>query len=179
MPIRRERSDAPEVSELTEEKKKARAKAMRLLEHMDRTEKGLYEKLRMADFSEAAAADAMSYVKSFGYINDARYAEVYLRSRIHSKSKRVLMLELQQKGIDRRIIEEVLEELTEEEEPDEKAMIRGHILKKYEAGSSLSQSEFRRLWGQLQRKGFRSGEILEVFRELEICSEKVDAESDF
>ena len=37
-----------------EERNRARKKAMRLLEHMDRTEKGLTDKLRQAEFSQEA-----------------------------------------------------------------------------------------------------------------------------
>ena len=48
---------------VTEEMKKARRKAMSLLEHMDRTEKGLSERLRQAGFSAEAAEDAMNYVR--------------------------------------------------------------------------------------------------------------------
>ena len=55
-----------------EERDRARKKAMRLLEHMDRTEKGLTDKLRQAEFSPEAVEDALAYVKSYGYINDAR-----------------------------------------------------------------------------------------------------------
>ena len=41
-----------------EERNRARKKAMRLLEHMDRTEKGLTDKLRQAEFSPEAVEDA-------------------------------------------------------------------------------------------------------------------------
>ena len=61
-----------------EERNRARKKAMRLLEHMDRTEKGLTDKLRQAEFSPEAVEDAIAYVKSYGYINDARYARTYI-----------------------------------------------------------------------------------------------------
>ena len=45
------------------EQREARRKALRLLEHMDRTEKGLQERLIQGGFSEAAAEDAVAYVK--------------------------------------------------------------------------------------------------------------------
>ena len=61
-----------------EEQKNARRKAMLLLEHMDRTEKGLSDRLRQAGFSAEAVEDAMNYVRSYGYLNDDRYAENYI-----------------------------------------------------------------------------------------------------
>ena len=42
-----------------EERNRARKKAMRLREHMDRTEKGLTDKLRQAEFSPEAVEDAI------------------------------------------------------------------------------------------------------------------------
>ena len=71
-----------------EERNRARKKAMRLLEHMDRTEKGLTDKLRQAEFSQEAVEDAIAYVKSYGYINDARYARTYISFRMESKAAR-------------------------------------------------------------------------------------------
>lgn len=159
------------ANENLEENKKARAKAMRLLEHMDRTEKGLYEKMRMAGFSETAIADAMAYVKSYGYINDLRYAETYLRTRITAKSRQQLTMELLKKGVDKHTIELAWEETVELEEPDERVMIQNLILKKYAPQSVLDVKTMRRLYGQLLRKGFRSGEVAAVLKELEIsCS---------
>lgn len=170
-PVLEEESLSPQESE----NKKARAKAMRLLEHMDRTEKGLYEKLKTAEFSERAIADAMAYVKSFGYINDLRYAETYLRSRVDAKSRQQLTMELLRKGVDKHTIDLAWEEVIELEEPDERSMIRDFILKKHEEGTELDVKSMRRLYGQLTRKGFRGGDISSVLNELNIsCSYKME-----
>ena len=45
-----------------EEYRDARRKAMRLLEHMDRTERGLREKMRQAGFAPPAIDYALAYV---------------------------------------------------------------------------------------------------------------------
>ena len=65
---------------------------------MDRTEKGLTDKLRQAEFSPEAVEDAIAYVKSYGYINDARYARTYISFRMESKSRQKILSELQMKG---------------------------------------------------------------------------------
>ena len=70
-----------------EEQKNARRKAMLLLEHMDRTEKGLSDRLRQAGFSAEATEDAMNYVRSYGYLNDHRYAMNYISFRMGTKGK--------------------------------------------------------------------------------------------
>ena len=152
--------------------KKARAKAMRLLEHMDRTEKGLEEKLRQADFSEEAVADALRYVKSFGYLNDEHYAEVYIRGRIRSKSRQQIFQELMKKGIDRELIRDAWEAVSELEEPDERDMIRSEILKKYSPGDELNEKEMRRLQGYFARRGFRFEDVSAVLAGLDIQMKK-------
>lgn len=163
-----EPSSLQKENNLEEEKKKARVKAMRLLEHMDRTEQGLYDKLKQADFSEHAIADAMAYVKSFGYINDQRYAEAYLRYRIGKKSRQQLVLELLRKGVDKGTIDLAWEEVADLEEPDERALIREMILKKWEPDMALDVKQMRRLQGQLLRRGFRGSDIQAVLHEIGI-----------
>ena len=81
------------MMELQEERRQARKKAMRLLEHMDRTEKGLVDKLIQSGFSAEAAADAVAYVKDYGYINDSRYALNYIMGRIHDRSRQKIFQE--------------------------------------------------------------------------------------
>ena len=67
----------------------------------DRTEKGLSDRLRQAGFCAEAVEDAVAYVSSFGYVDDGRYAENYIAYRIQSKSRRKILQELLQKGVDR------------------------------------------------------------------------------
>lgn len=88
-----------------QEQQQARRKALRLLEHMDRTERGLADRLKQAGFSEKATEDAVSYVRELGYINDERYAFHYIMYRIHNKSRQKIFQELQQKGVDRQTIQ--------------------------------------------------------------------------
>ena len=110
----------------------------------------------------------MDYVKSYGYINDARYAQHYISYRLGIKSKQKILQELMQKGIDRQTALEAWEEISELEEPDERALLRREIEKKYDAGSELNEKEMRRLYSYLARRGFRSGDIMSVLEELGI-----------
>lgn len=155
-----------------EQQREARKKALRLLEHMDRTEKGLTDRLLRAGFSEELAADAVSYVKDYGYINDRRYALNYIMYRIHDKSRQKIFQELSGKGIDRQTIQDAWEEAEELETPDERALLRQMVGKKYEPGAELDEREMRRLYGYLARRGFRSGDIFSVLEEMDITQIK-------
>ena len=153
------------------EQREARRKALRLLEHMDRTEKGLRDRLIQGGFSEEAAEDAVAYVKDYGYINDYRYALNYILYRIHSKSRQKIFQELQQKGISRDVASEAWEEASDLEEPDETSLLRTAIEKKCSPGDTLDNKAMRRLYGYLQRRGFRMGDITAVLDEMGISRE--------
>ena len=93
-----------------DESQKAVAKAMALLLHKDRTEKELSDRLYRAGFSEESALFAMEYVKSFGYIDDHRYAATYIDYHKLSKSRREISRKLIEKGIPEDILHAALSE---------------------------------------------------------------------
>jgi len=152
----------------SEEIRNARRKAMQLLEHMDRTEKALSDRLRQAGFSERAVADAMSYVKSYGYIDDSRYARTYLAYRMETKSRQKLIQELIQKGVDRQTAVEAWEEEAALNQPDEWEILKRTIEKKYDRDTQLDEKEMRRLQGYLARRGFQFQDISGVLEEMNI-----------
>ena len=152
----------------SEEIRNARRKAMQLLEHMDRTEKALSDRLRQAGFSERAGADAMSYVKSYGYIDDSRYARTYLAYRMETKSRQKLIQELIQKGVDRQTAVEAWEEEAALNQPDEREILKRTIEKKYDRDTQLDEKEMRRLQGYLARRGFQFQDISGVLEEMNI-----------
>lgn len=57
---------------------KAKKRAMLILQHNDRTEWELTDKLNKAGFSEEAVESAVEYVRSFHYIDDERYAKRFV-----------------------------------------------------------------------------------------------------
>ena len=114
----------------------------------------------------------VSYVKDYGYINDRRYALNYIMYRIHDKSRQKIFQELSGKGIDRQTIQDAWEEAEELETPDERALLRQMVEKKYEPGAELDERELRRLYGYLARRGFRSGDIFSVLEEMDITQIK-------
>lgn len=157
---------------ISEEQKSARRKAMLLLEHMDRTEKGLSDRLRQAGFSAEAVEDAMNYVRSYGYLNDLRYAENYISFRINSKSRQKILQELAGKGIDRETALSAWESAAEVETPDELSVLRSTVLKKCQEEAVLDEKAMRRLQGFLLRRGFSYGDISHVLDEMHITCER-------
>ncbi|MGN0344124.1 MAG: regulatory protein RecX [Lachnospiraceae bacterium] len=140
--------------------KRAKKRAMHLLERMDRTEAELRKKLLESEYPEDLAEDAIAYVKSFHYVDDARYADCYVRLRGEGKSRGKLLAELQQKGVDRELASQVLSEY--EGERDEPQMIRELMQRRHYDPQTASLQEQRRMYGYLMRRGFQSTDIFKA-----------------
>ena len=141
--------------------KRARHRALYILERSDRTEQELRAKLERS-YKPEAVEDAVAYVKKYHYLDDMRYAVNYLNSRGRVKSRRQVEQELlYKKGISK----EILEEARLEAEPqDEREQIRRWMEKKQIQPETASQEELRKFYLFLMRRGFRSQDILSEIR---------------
>lgn len=125
--------------------------------------------------SERAIAMVITKVKEMGYINDQEFAMWYVASRNRSKprGRRLLALELTQKGIDRDIIEQVLSDKEQESDSvsnfadgpigeDQASMMNTEESLAFKAGEKylskykkLEPREFKQKMAQaLARRGF-------------------------
>lgn len=144
--------------------KRAKLRAMHLLESMDRTRAELEKKLQSSEYPGEAVAEALAYVESFGYLDDKRYARHYVECKKEGRGKARLKMELAQKGVDRNIIEEVLDEAKLDDCRD---TIRELVGKRRRGDGPMDDRERQRIYGYLMRKGFSSSDILSVLKEKE------------
>ena len=163
-PVRRQQGIAQEP----EEYRDARHKAMRLLEQMDRTERGLRDKLHQAGFSPLAVDYALAYVESYGYIDDERYARTYIAYRMNTKSRQKIIQELIGKGIDKETVSAEWEEEAALNMPDEREILYRTVEKRYAPDTELDEKEMRRLQGYLIRRGFSYPDIKSVLESMNI-----------
>lgn len=144
-----------------DERKRAKHRALYLLERCDRTEQELRMKLSR-NYEAEIVDEAIRYVKEYDYINDKRYAVNYLKSRGQVKSRRQIEQELlYKKGISRDILEEACQEVKPQ---DECLMIRRWMEKKHICPGTATQDEMRRFYLFLMRRGFQSEDILSELR---------------
>ena len=141
-------------------RKQAKLKALSLLTRMDRTEAQLRQKLKEKEYPEEVIEHAVSYVKSFGYINDLAYAERYIQSRMHTKSRRELYAGLLQKGVSKEHVLQALEICYESE--SEIDAIRRLCEKKHFHSENCTEDEKKKIYGYLMRKGFRHEDVWKV-----------------
>lgn len=144
--------------------KRAKLRAMHLLQKMDRTKWELERKLQESGYPQVVVKMALEYVESFHYIDDKRYAAMYIQSQKTKKGKARIKMELMRKGISAELIAEVFSET--ENEIDTREAIRSLIEKKCSYSEEMDEKEKRRLYGFLLRRGFSSSDILSVFREI-------------
>lgn len=143
--------------------KRAKLRALRLLEQGDRTKKGLENKLEQNGYPPEAVEEAIAYAESFHYIDDKRYAVNYIQNQRGCKGRARIMMELRNKGVSQEDIDFAFQET--EEGADTRERIRELIRKKRKSQGTMEEKERQKLYGFLMRRGFASSDILSVLRE--------------
>ncbi|MBM6947711.1 regulatory protein RecX [Mordavella massiliensis] len=142
--------------------KRARLRAMKLLEISDRSESALRKKLTDSGYTEEIAEDAVSYVKSFGYIDDRRLAANLVDSRKGQKSRAELKAWLMGKGLSKEQTEEAL--AASYTGSDAREAIQRLARKRHFDPGSATAPEKQRFCAYLARKGFRYEDIRQVIQ---------------
>ena len=146
--------------------RRAKLRAMHLLNDMDRTEAQLRRKLSQNLYPEDVVEEAMSYVKSFGYIDDLGYAKRYVQSRQGQKSRRELYAKLADKGIAWELIDLAIEECYEGD--DETETIRRMAAKRKYRFQDATREEQQKQAAYFMRKGFSYENIRKALQSDEI-----------
>ena len=141
--------------------KRAKKRALYLLEQMDRTEQQLREKLKASEYPPSCVDDAIAYVKSFHYLDDQRYAETFTRYKKEKMSRQQIKQKLMMKGVSRDIVSDVIDM---EYDVDESVHIQNLLEKKHFSSEKANEGEFRRMYNFLLRRGFRSNDILKEMK---------------
>ena len=140
--------------------KRAKLRAMHLLSDMGRTESQLRTKLLQGGYPQKIVDEAITYVKSFGYINDREYARNFVESRKEKKSRKEIYAALCQKGLDSELIKEALDECYAGE--DSLQAIKALLRKKGYHPGNADLKENQKIIGYLVRKGFQYEDIRKV-----------------
>ncbi len=128
----------------------AKEKAVRYLVLALRTEEEVKNKLRKLNVEEGIIVQVTEYLKSIGYIDDEKYVEAYIRQCINipKYSKYEIRMKLIQKGINKEILSEKLEEL---DNCDYENKLIDKLLK-----GKLKNMEPLKQKAYLYRRGFRT-----------------------
>lgn len=139
---------------------RAKKRAMNLLQKREYTSAGLREKLQEGEYPEACIEAALTYVESYGYVDDLRYAKDFIAYNLDRKSRMRIEQDLLRKGICKDTVRAVFDELEEQgTRQDEAAMIKALLEKKKYDAKTADGQEKQRMYAFLYRKGFRSEAI--------------------
>ena len=109
------------------------------------------QKLKEREYGPQEIEEALSFLKEYHYIDDADYAERYIRVYSRKKSTRQIRFDLERKGIARDVVEQYLEESP----VDEEGQIREYLLKKgCRPGERLDAAVYKKITAGLCRRGF-------------------------
>ena len=139
--------------------KRAKLRAMNLLQKKDYTEKQLRDKLSDGDYPQELIDEAISYVRSFHYIDDERYARDYITYHMSSRSKNRIIQDLANKGIGKDIYQGILDELYQEDSDAEIEQINKLLIKKHYDPDTTEFEDKQRIKAFLMRKGYSSSDI--------------------
>ena len=148
---------------LDSDARRAKEKALYLLEHRNHSKRELTEKIARTAASWEAAEAAAGQMEELGLVDDQAYArdrarEMFLRKRW---GPRRVKQELRRKGIDGELIEELLEEYRQRDEGGLVAENVRAVLETKYSGWREDEKQRRRAFAALQRRGYSYEEIRE------------------
>lgn len=141
--------------------RKAKERALYLLDYRDHSYKELYDKLRR-NYSPDICEAVMEKMIEIGVIDDRKYAERYARYLFEVKraGKYKARAEMLKKGIDKEIVDEFLEEYEE----DTQERLKELVEKKY-ARYLTDEKGVQKVFNALVRYGYNYSDVREVIKE--------------
>ncbi len=148
-----------------ERRKKAKEICFDLLAARPRSAEELRQALKRKGFDEETTETLLGKLDQAGLVNDAEFAEMWVRSRHATMglSRNALVAELKRKGIDGDIAVQAADEVDREaEEQRARELVRKRMRS---LGNVDEQTAIRRLLGFLARKGYPQGLAYTVIRD--------------
>ena len=140
--------------------KRAKLRAMNLLKKREYTTKQLHDKLKDGGYPERIISEALSYVASFHYTDDLRYAVAYITGHESTRSHRRIEQDLLNRGIDQDTLERAWQEWEDQGgTQNEQAMIRELLKKRGYDPETVDRKEMQRQGAFLMRRGFSGDSV--------------------
>jgi len=143
---------------------RAREYALRLLEYRERSEQEIKERMAKKNYNERLIKSTIESLKNHNLVNDRRFARMWAESCLRrSYGRWKVQTDLNKKGIDKEIVEEVLRESYSK--VDEVQIALALIQKKWPSLKKEENALLRRVSEFLKRRGFPFEVIAEVIRQ--------------
>lgn len=142
--------------------------ALRLLEVRPRSEQELRTRLQRKQFLPEQIDTAIKRLRDLELLDDAQFAQLWVANRqnLNPRGAQALRQELRAKGIDRQVVDEVIEaNVDEDSEHAACADVARKALHKYARETDRATFQ-RKFGGFLQRRGFSFATIKPILAEL-------------
>lgn len=150
-----------------DEQKKANAYALNLLSYRMRTERELYKRMRDKEYEEDLIVNAIAELKKLGYIDDRTFTEYYVEDKhnLNKLGKNKIKQELYYKGVEKEVIDEIIEEKTDDENEYNNALeVAQKRINSYK--NEDKNKVYRKLGAFLTRRGFEYDIVKRVLKEV-------------
>lgn len=141
-------------------------RAMNLLQKKSFAEGELVRKLTDGGYPEEVTAKALEYVRSYGYIDDVRYASDYIR--YHSsqgRGRNRIRAELMQKGISDTDFEKAWNETEELGLIEDSSEAIDKLLEKKHFSQDMDPSDRNKIAAFIMRRGYSAEDIFRRMKE--------------
>ncbi len=143
---------------------RAREYALKLLEYRERSEQEIKERMARRNYDERLIKSTIEFLENHNLVNNRRFARMWAESCLRrSYGRWKVQADLNKKGIDKEIIEDVLRESYSK--VDEIQMALALIQKKWPCLRKEKNTLLRRASDFLKRRGFPFEVIAEVMRQ--------------
>ncbi|KYH35581.1 regulatory protein RecX [Clostridium tepidiprofundi DSM 19306] len=145
---------------------KAKNRALRILEKCIKTEKEVKERLIKLGYSDDTAERVLKFLKEYDFINDKKYAKMFIKEKILKEGRNKIRFELLKKGVPEEIIQNEIDLIECEEEKNsafELAEKRYKVLKKLETNDSKI---YKKLFNYLVRRGYEYNDIKNILKDI-------------
>lgn len=158
--------DDAEIERLLQldERERAYEQTLHFLSYRPRSQSEVSRYLRDKGFGETAIEDAVERLNRVGLVDDEAFARYWIgnREQFKPRGERALRYELRQKGIDDRVIDDLLQDTDETESAFRAAAQRMERWKRLDPADRR-----QKLSGYLQRRGFGYEAIQNVWERME------------
>lgn len=134
--------------QLESEKMTALDKALNFISLSMKTEKQIREHLRKKGYLQEICDYVIAKMREYRYLDDGEYARAYSESAVKRKGKKLIALELKQKGVSEEEIDRALEDLAGEDES------AARLLEKYLRNKTVDKKTLAKAYSYLIGKGY-------------------------
>ncbi|TXX97682.1 recombination regulator RecX [Vibrio mimicus] len=138
-----------------------RQSALQLLSRRDHSEYELQQKLALKGHQTEVIDEVVKYCLELGYLSDVRYAASQARQMVH---KGYGEQRLRQQLKEKRVAEDVIEQVLAEQTIDWFELAKEVAHKKFKSGISLERSQYAKQVRYLQYRGFSFDQIRYAFQ---------------